>query len=165
MQNILEQYFIEFGQLDLLHIGQLKFQQSESVVDGGILLKPSEAIVYEATHAIPSKHCYQYIAVMLDISYEQAVIQFEQFIHSNFNDENKEFAWPSIGKLIKMDTAYIWQSNFISSQYFTDLHFEKMPISNTSQNTSPVEKKEQWWIAAIVITLLCSIAILIKIYL
>ena len=58
MKAILEQYFIEQGQLDLLSWGCLKSQKKQaSFTDKGIEA-PVESIQFEPIASTPSKHFY-----------------------------------------------------------------------------------------------------------
>jgi hypothetical protein len=163
MKQILEQYFIEFGQLDLLSWGSLKYQIIESTEDGETLTMPVESLDYDSAASLPNKHFYSYLADALSISHEQAIIQFEQFIAQSFDSTNSNFELSSLG-VFKMENDKIeWHSYFKSSQYFTDLEFHKQ-TNHTPDSEGKVQSKENWWIAATIILIVSLTAILFKIY-
>jgi hypothetical protein len=82
-------YFVRFGQLDIPSVGQLKLSKKEAELIDGVLKSPSEFIEFELNTGIPSKQFYQYLGNALDISTDQAAIQYEQSWEGKFENDQK----------------------------------------------------------------------------
>lgn len=164
MQKIIEQYFIEFGQVDLLTVGQLKLQQQDAIFESELIKKPQEHILFEPINAMPSKHFYLYLAKSLDLTYEKAVTDFEIFIQDNFYNNSVSFNSPILGRFEKEDTQFNWYANYNSTSYYTDLHFEKLTSSSDTSVSSNDIVKDDWWIYVIIIFLMSFTAIVFKLY-
>ena len=80
MINSLTQYFAQNGQLILPNIGMINYHKVEAVWVNSKLVAPKETILFEATDSKPSKQFYHFLGDNLDISYEQAIVQFDQFL-------------------------------------------------------------------------------------
>lgn len=164
MKNILEQYFIEFGQIDLLSFGCLKLQKKEaSFVDDGIK-EPKITIHFEPLASAPSKHFYMYIAEALSISIDQAAIQYEQFLQNLFDCHQEKIELESLGYFIFNNGVLNWNSSFSSSTYFTPVNFEKISSEDMLDNLVEDDEKDNWVLFASIIAILSLIAILFKFY-
>lgn len=163
MKAILEQYFIEQGQLDLLSWGCLKLQKKQaSFTDKGIEA-PVESIQFEPIASTPSKHFYTFLADQLGISTDQAVIQYEQFIQSLFDGHQEQVDFESLGNFVFKNGILNWQSYFVSSNYYTDVHFNK--LSNETDIEDAIDKeKDNWILMASIIGIISLLAILFKFY-
>ena len=62
MKAILEQYFIENGQLDLLSWGCLKWQKKQASFNDKGIDAPMESILFEPIASVPTKHFYIFLA-------------------------------------------------------------------------------------------------------
>ena len=76
----LVQYFIKNGHLDLPTIGILKWSRQSSHWEQDKFIAPKEFIVLELAEVSPNKHFYTFLSDELNISVEQANVQFENFI-------------------------------------------------------------------------------------
>ncbi len=163
MKAILEQYFIEQGQLDLLSWGCLKSQKKQASFRDSGIEAPVESIIFEPIASTPSKHFYSFLADKLGISTDQAAIQFDQFIQSLFDGHQEQVAFESLGNFIFKNGILNWQSYFVSGNYYTDLHFSK--ISNeTDIEDATNEDKDNWILLASIIGIISLLAILFKFY-
>lgn len=163
MKTILEQYFIEFGQLDLLSFGSLKWQKKEASYSDNRIEPPKESILFEPISSNPSKHFYIYLADALSISSEQAAIQYEQFIQYIFDGHQEEIAFESLGSFVFVNGILNWQSHFVSNAFYSDVYFEK--VSNEIINEQASEdSKDNWGLFASIIAILSLLAILFKFY-
>ena len=163
MKTILEQYFIEFGQLDLLSFGCLKWQKKEAAFIESGLEAPKEFILFEPIEAIPSKHFYIYLADALSISIEQASIQYEHFIQNLFQDNQDRIELESLGYFTLTNGILNWNSSFSSHTFYSPIHFEKLTTEITlDEREEPA--KDNWVLFASIIAILSLLAILFKFY-
>ena len=163
MKTILEQYFIEFGQLDLLSFGSLKWQKKEASFTDNSIDPPKESILFEPISSNPSKHFYIYLADALSISTEQAAIQYEQFIQNLFDGHQEDISLESLGSFHFVNGILNWQSHFISNSYFSEVYFDK--VSNELINEQASEdSKDNWGLFASIIAIISLLAILYKFY-
>ncbi|MEI6189642.1 MAG: hypothetical protein WCP61_04395 [Chitinophagia bacterium] len=154
-------YFIRFGQLDIPAIGNLKLSKKEAEWAEGVLIAPKEIIQFELGDSIPNKHFYQYIANALDISAEQAAIQYEQILNSQLEQDHK-LVLGNLGVLTKEGNSYQWFSHFDSTQYFNNLDLSSLPNSVSFDEEEAIQKSDKWYIWAIVLSVIAIIAILFK---
>lgn len=163
MKAILEQYFIEQGQLDLLSWGCLKSQKKQASFMNNGIEAPIESIQFEPIASIPSKHFYAYLADHLGISTEQAAIQYEQFIQSLFDGHQEQVQLESLGNFVFKNGILNWESHFMSRQYYADVQLNKLNNETEIDNTTD-EDKENWILMASIIGILSLLAILFKFY-
>lgn len=162
MKTFLEKYLIEFGQLDLLQTGQLKYIKLNAFYEDGKLIAPKEQIIYDTQFSKPSKHFYQFIANAMGISTTEAINQFEQFIHTKLINQSDPFVWPSIGYFTFNNTEISWNSNFDSNNYYLNVPTSFLSTEISESINDPKKYFEFWWIAAILISLFSVAAILLK---
>jgi hypothetical protein len=163
MKAILEQYFIKFGQLDLVSFGSLKWQKKgASFADEG-LEAPKESIHFEPISSTPTKHFYVYLGEALSISTEQAAIQYEQFIQNIFDGNQDTIAFESLGHFSFNNGILNWQSQFSNNLFYSSVEFAKITSSNTIEQLD-VEEKDNWILFASIIAIISLVAILFKFY-
>lgn len=163
MKAILEQYFIENGQLDLLSWGCLKWQKKQASFNDKGIDAPMESILFEPIASVPSKHFYIFLADSLGISTEQAAIQYEHFLQSLFDGHQEQIPLESLGTFIFNNGILNWQNHFVSSDFYTDVFFDKVTNNVILKDTSE-EDKDNWVLMASIIAILSLLAILFKFY-
>ena len=99
----------------------------------------------------------------MGISTDQAVIQYEQFIQSLFDGHQEQVDFESLGNFVFKNGILNWQSYFVSSNYYTDVHFNK--LSNETDIEDAIDKeKDNWILMASIIGIISLLAILFKFY-
>lgn len=154
-------YFIRFGQLDIPSVGQLKLSIKEAELIKGVLIAPKEYIEFEQCTIMPSKQFYQYLANALDISADQATIQYEQFWNKSFQ-EGAVVNIGNLGNITKNEHDYSWHASFDSSNYYNNLEIEQLPIAEIIEDIQEEQRNDKWIIWAIVFTSIALLAILLK---
>ena len=161
MIHLIIKYFIRFGQLEIPTIGQLKLSKKEAELKDSVLKAPLECIHFEQGQGLPTKQFYQYLSNALDISVDQATIQYEQFWHNKFKEDGV-VAIGSMGTITKHQDNYEWNATFDSSIYYNDIEIEQ-PIYSEVFEEMPIEQnKDKWLLWAIVLTVFAVLAILFK---
>lgn len=163
MKSILEQYFIEYGQLDLLSWGCLKWQMKPASFNEKGIDAPIESILFDPIASLPSKHFYTYLADSLGISTEQAIIQYELFIQGLFEGQQEEINMESLGSFVNNNGILNWVSHFVSSQYYSNIYLDKVTNQNVNEEVFE-EDKDNWVLMASIIAILSLLAILFKFY-
>lgn len=161
MIKSLEQYFIQFGHLELPKIGSLKWLKKEAEWQNGKLIAPSESIILDCIDTKPTKAFYNFLGDALNISTEQAIIQYDQLL-DNAIENNEPITIGNLGTIKKVDNAYIWLSNFNSTTYFSDINLGNVSLSDSSINTVHKSNKMNWKIWALLLFAIAAIAILFK---
>jgi hypothetical protein len=161
MIHLAIKYFIRFGQLDIPSVGQLKLLKKEAELIDGVLKSPSEFIELELNTGIPSKQFYQFIGNALDISAEQAAIQYAQSWESKFDNDQKVMIG-NLGIISKNDGNYTFESHFNSSQFYKDIEVGNLPNSEIFETELTAQKNDQWAIWAIALAVIALLAILFK---
>lgn len=161
MLTILTQYFAQNGQLILPKIGIIKLYKQDAQWTNSILKAPKEAIIFESIDSTPSKLFYHFLADQLEISYDQAIIQYENFIDKVFNQDQLPFELGNFGTLSKKDGIYHWSSHFYSISYFKDIEITKIDSQAELEYTIDTNNKNGYrW--TILLALLAILAILFK---
>ena len=160
MHKILTQYFAQNGQLVIPNIGIIKWLKKEAVWQNATLKSPEESIVFELSDAKPSKQFYHFLSEQLSVSYDQAIIQLDQFIDQVVNLEQNPFVLGKFGTLLKKEGQYVWTSHFNSNAYFKDIEIN--PIEQQEEVLSNNKWSMKWQIWAILLTLFALAAILFK---
>ena len=163
MKAILDQYFIENGQLDLLSWGCLKWQKKQASFNDKGIDAPLESILFEPIASVPSKHFYIFIADHLDISTEQAAIQYEHFIQNLFDGHQEQIPLESLGTFIFNNGILNWQNHFISSDFYIDIFLDKVTNNTVIEDVS-VDDNDNWILMSSIIAILSLLAILFKFY-
>jgi len=161
MINSLTQYFAQNGQIILPNIGIIKYHKVEAVWENSKLLAPKETIIFEPSDSKPSKQFYHYLSDNLDLPYEQAIVQFDQFLINIFNNEFPHLELGNFGTLAKVNGTYNWTSTFNSSAYLKDIEI----VPHTHQDEVDSEhssQKDKWYIGPLVLFVLSILLILYK---
>lgn len=156
-----EKYFIRFGQLDMPNVGQLKYIKKEATLLNGVLVPPISSIEFELGKGIPQKHFHLFLANELDISLDQAVLEFDNFWQSQFNNESP-ILLGNLGSIIKTEHSFQWVSHFDASCYYTPIEVDT--IKNDDELSEVIfNKQKDYWIKwAILLGIIAFIAILLK---
>jgi hypothetical protein len=161
MLKVLTQYFAKNGQLVLPNIGWVHLEKQEATWVDDVLIAPRESIVLDASLTKPDKLFYHYLADQLEISYEQAVVQLDQYIQSVFENEDAILPLGKFGSISKTAVDYIWTSSYNSSVYLKEIQIT--PLENrVNVELTNVPQKDNWYIWAIVLSMIALIAILYK---
>ena len=161
MHKILTQYFAQNGHLVLTTIGIVRLHHQEAVWVNATIQSPKESIVFEKTDAKPSKLFYHFLSEQLSVSYDQAIIQYDQFIHQLFSIEKKSFELGQFGFLSKDNGEYHWVSHFNSNSYFKDIEINPIEIQEEVVDTKG-NFSIKWQVWTILLTLFAIAAILFK---
>jgi hypothetical protein len=161
MIHLAIKYFIRFGQLDIPSVGQLKLLKKEAELIDGVLKAPSEFIEFELNTGVASKQFYQYLGNALDISADQAAIQYEQSWESKFENDHKVMIG-NLGVISKTEGTYTWESHFNTSQFYKDIEVGNLPNSETFETELTAQKNDKWAIWAIALAVIDLLAILLK---
>ncbi len=160
MHKSLTQYFAQNGQLVLPTIGIIKWHKQEAEWVNSTLQSPIESIIFEKSDAKPSKLFYHFLSEQLSVSYDQAIIQLDQFIDQVVNLEQNPFVLGKFGTLLKKEGQYVWTTHFNSNAYFKDIEIN--PIEQQEEVVSNNKWSMKWQICAILLTLFAIAAILFK---
>jgi hypothetical protein len=145
MTNLLVQYFIKNGHLDLPSIGLLKWSKQAAYWEHNKFMAPKECIVLEQTQVTPSKHFYNFLAEELNISIDQAHLQFEAFIQQFMGQETGHLHFGNLGTVIKTNTLITWHNLYHTDVYFMDFELSISPeFEGEKINTH--QSKDYWWV-------------------
>ena len=163
MLPILEKYFLVYGHLVLPGIGQLNLTQTDSVYSNDAFQAPVYKIIFDAIiepTTKPTKLFYIYLSDHLDCTIEQTIIDYSAFFTNQLAESNK-IDLGNLGQLSISNDAYIFESNFDSSNYFQSIHLEKVQLENQSHNNFNTTTNN-WWILPLLIAIIAILAILLK---
>ncbi len=161
MIHLAIKYFIRFGQLDIPSVGQLKLSKKEAELTDGTLIAPSEFIHFEQNTGKSSKQFYQYLANALDISADQAAIQYEHFWNNKFQEE-KIATIGSLGTLSNNEGNFVWLSHFDSSSYYNNIETTLLPNTEILDDAPFETHNDKWMFWAITLATIAVLAILFK---
>jgi len=161
MIHLAIKYFIRFGQLDIPSVGQLKLSKKEAELIEGVLKSPSEFIELELNTGIPSKQFYQFLGNALEISADQAAIQYAQIWENKFENDRKVMIG-NLGIISKNEGVYTFDSHFNSSQFYKDIEVGNLPNSEIFETELTAQKNDKWAIWAIALAVIALLAILFK---
>lgn len=161
MIKSLTQYFAQNGQLILPNIGMLNYHKEASVWVNSILLAPKETIIFVPTDSKPSKLFYNFLSNHLDVSFEQAIVQYDQFLENVFNNDLPHLELGNFGTLAKVDGAYQWTSKFNSAAYFKDIEISPITIHD-ELDANKSNQKDRWYLWPIILVVLSLVLILFK---
>ena len=146
MIHLAIKYFIRFGQLDIPSVGQLKLLKKEAELIDGVLKSPSEFIELELNTGTPSKQFYQFLGNALDISADQAAIQYAQNWESKFENDQKVMIG-NLGIISKNEGIYTFESHFNSSQFYKDIEVGSLPNSEIFETELIAQKNDKFYFA------------------
>jgi hypothetical protein len=161
MIHLAIKYFIRFGQLDIPSIGQLKLLKKEAELIDGVLKSPSEYIEFELNTGTPTKQFYQFLGSALDISADQAAIQYAQSWESKLENDQKVMIG-NLGSISKNEGSYTFESHFNSSQFYKDIEVGNLPNSEIFETELSAQKNDKWAIWATALAVIALLAILLK---
>jgi len=161
MINILVQYLIKNGHLDLPSIGTLKCIKQESYWQNNNFIAPKESIEFESINVVPTKHFYSFLADELNISLEQATLKLEQFIFDFKSQNNSKLVFLNFGYLQYNDYLCTWHNIYDTNIYFKNLKLEVAEVNHQiDNNTNTI--KDLWWIWALLFFILSASLIAYK---
>ncbi|MBP6000070.1 MAG: hypothetical protein KA534_06395 [Sediminibacterium sp.] len=159
----LEKYFLEYGQLVIPGIGELRLDQKEAYQLNGEFHPPVEKILFESLDAIqtkPSKLFYIYLSDHLDCTIEQAMIDYAAFFNNQLAASNA-VDLGNLGLLKSLDGRFSFDSNFNSSSYYQPVTLEKVLTEDQTENNFN-STPNRWWILPLIIATIAILAILLK---
>jgi hypothetical protein len=161
MHKSLTQYFAQNGQLILPNIGIIKWHKQDAEWVNSKLVAPKEEILFEKIDSKPSKSFYHFLSDQLEVSYDQAIIQYENYIANLFNEEQLTFELGNFGTLSKNNGLYYWTTHFSSKAYFKDIEITKIDLQ-ADLETKKDTKNISWYRWTILLAALAILAILFK---
>lgn len=163
MLSILEKYFLEQGQLVIPNIGQLRLDQKEASSLEHQFFAPSVKIVFEPSADLqmkPSKLFYIYLSDHLDCTIEQAMIDYATFFSTQLESAQLVHLG-NLGQLTFSQDKYVFESNFNSDQYYSNITMEKV-LQDDQEENNFTQNKNNWWIYPLIIAVFALLAILFK---
>jgi hypothetical protein len=161
MIQTLVQYFIKNGHLDLPAIGILKWSKQASFWEQHKFIAPKEYIVLELAEVNPTKHFYTFLADELNISIEQAILQYDGFIQQFKEQEITSLNFGNLGTLHKNGNEISWNNLYNADIYYKDLELNIASIHENNE-FSPKSHKDYWWVWTIVLMLIAVSLIIYK---
>ncbi len=158
MEKILEQYFVQNNELVLTNIGTIHLTKKPATWIGDTLHAPELSILFSIDNKKASNQFYVYLAEALSISYEQASIQFEQFLQTSFEAQEANLAIGNLGSIEKKGNEYTWVSNFISNNYYKNITISPIHANEEVEK----QKSIQWPWIAFILFIIAMAAILFK---
>ena len=161
MLKSLIQYFAKNGELILPKIGRIKYHKEEASWVDAVLLAPKETIIFESIDLKPSHQFYHFLANSLKLTFEQAIIEFEAYLNSVFQNELSHFELGNFGTLSKKEDAYEWTSNFHSIAYLNNIDIAPI-INSDKMDANHLTPSGKWKVWAVIIAIIAIILILYK---
>jgi hypothetical protein len=161
MINTLVQFFIKNGQLDLPSIGILKWSKQASYWELNKFIAPKEFIDFEVTEVVPSKHFYNFLADELNISIEQANLQFDGFIQAFQEQKITSLNFGNLGTLHKNENLVSWNNLYNADLYYKDLSMGMAPLFE-SEYEQANNNRDYWWVWTIGLILIATALIIYK---
>lgn len=159
MKNHLVKYFIQFGHLELPKIGNLKLHKLDPIFNGDQWESPTYKIHFEPTETQVDKHFYIYLAESLELSIDQAIVKFDEFINSIVSLPSATYTLDGLGNFIINHGRIEWQSDFDSNTYYDPLNF--IPVAIESEVFDGDNGQKDYWIRWSLILFVLSIAAII----
>lgn len=161
IQTILQQYFLENGQLVLPNIGLLSLNKKDAYFLDTTFTSPKESIIFEPSFDLkPNKLFYIYLSDHLDCTIEQVMIDYTNFMNDQI-EAVQSIDLGNLGFLKLKNGVYEYHSNYISDEYFESILLDKVLINDQSENNFN-SKSTRWWIFPLILALLAIAAIIIK---
>ncbi len=163
MLSTLEKYFLNQGQLVIPNIGQLRLDQKEAYSLDNQFYAPNVKIVFEPFLDLqmkPSKLFYIYLSDHLDCTIEQAMIDYDSFFSTQLAT-NQFIHLGNLGQITLKQEQYIFESNFNSDQYFSNIAMDKVLQIDQDENNF-TNTQMAWWIYPLIIAMVALLAILFK---
>ena len=161
MIQTLVQYFIKNGHLDLPSIGILKWGKQASHWENNKFIAPKEFIHLEITEVVPSKHFFNFLSEELNVSVEQANLQYEAFIQKFLSQPITSLNFGNLGTLHKNQNEISWNNLYNAAVYYQDLSMNIAPVFEEHQGENN-QKKDYWWIWALLLVAIAAGLIIYK---
>ncbi len=161
MIHTLVQYFIKYGHLDLPTIGILKWSKQASYWELNKFVAPKEFIELEITEVTPSKQFYNFLADELNISIEQANLQFDAFIQQFKEQKITSLNFGNLGTLHKNENLISWNNLYNADLYYKDLAMDMAPLFESKYEQAN-KNRDYWWVWTIGLILIAAALILLK---
>jgi hypothetical protein len=161
MIQTLVQYFIKNGHLDLPSIGILKWSKQASYWENNKFIAPKEFIDLEITDVIATKHFFNFLSEELNVSVEQANLQYEAFIQKFLSQPITSLNFGNLGTLHKNQNEISWNNLYNADVYYQDLEMNIVPVFE-EQTENNYRKKDYWWIWALVLVAIAAALIFYK---
>ncbi len=158
MEKILEQYFVQYNELVLTEIGSLQLSNQPAQWVEETIQSPVAEIIFTEDNKKPSTHFYNFIAEVLAITKDKAVIEFEQFLQKTFENQSSTLSLGNLGYLKKINNTFTWVSFFKSSNYYKDISIS--PIETLEPN--PPSNLISWPWMALILAFIAMVAIVYK---
>jgi hypothetical protein len=108
----------------------------------------------------PSKLFYIYLSDHLDCTIEQAMIDYDSFFSTQLAT-NQFIHLGNLGQITLKQEQYIFESNFNSDQYFSNIAMDKVLQIDQDENNF-TNTQMAWWIYPLIIAMVALLAILFK---
>ena len=161
MIQTLVQYFIKNGHLDMPSIGVLKWSKQASYWEQNKFIAPKEFIVLELAEVTPTKHFFTYLADELNISIEQAILQYDGFIQQFKEQEITSLNFGNLGTLHKNGNGISWNNLYNAEIYYKDLELNIAQV-HESNELSLNSQRDYWWVWTIGLILIAVSLIIYK---
>ncbi|MFI5188488.1 MAG: hypothetical protein ACHQF0_17280 [Chitinophagales bacterium] len=176
MYEILYRYLIKYKRIDLPGIGvlALQTQPAEAEFANHSFLAPKYSFEFERSEDVPPEKLFTWLAVNLDITEQEAVIRFNDFLFDMNRQlkEGKQIHWQGVGVFQKEFSGEIhftpenkefsWHHEVIAEKV-TRKNAEHTMLVGEKEKTStqmkellhPVgkEKNDRWWVWPLAIIL------------
>jgi hypothetical protein len=163
MKKTLVKYFTQYGHLEFPKIGNLKLHKLDPIFNGDQWEAPKYLIHFDPTETQVDKHFYIYISESLEISIDQAIVKFDEFINSIISITSATYTIEGLGDFIVNHGKIEWISDFDSNTYYENLDFT--PVQSVSEELDGVNTDKEYWIKwALIILILSMAAIIFKYY-
>jgi nucleoid DNA-binding protein len=187
MYPIIRKYLLQYKKVSVPGIGNfsIEIQSSFFTEEQTILQAPQNIIVYKPETALADRIFYDYLAKELRINEVEAIKHFHEFTYQLKQDISNadSTVLPGIGTLIKQPNgSFSFEQEAVLNDYFSAIKVEQPLQKNTDdlsdaiiireQNFNHIEltpvtdvdneKKDYWWVFAIVLAIVGIAAIIYK---
>lgn len=161
MKKHLVKYFTQYGHLEFPKIGNLKLHKLDPLFNGHQWEAPKYIIHFEPTETQVEKHFYIFLSESLEISIDQAIVKFDEFINSIVSLSTATYSIEGLGNFIINHGKIEWESDFDSTIYYDSINF--IPSQSSLEEVVNNQAKKDYWIRwALFIAILSIAAIFLK---
>jgi len=186
MYEALHRYLIKYKRLDLPGIGAIALQlhPAETKFVNHSFLPPEYFFEFERSEDVPPEKLFSWLAANLDITEQEAVIRFNEFIFDLNRQlrEGKQIHWQGIGSLQKEFSGEIkfnpqhnefeWYHEVIAEKVTrnnaehtmlvgerekTSTEMRELLYTGEKERTNKKEKTNHWWVWPLAIILAITI--------
>jgi hypothetical protein len=162
MKNSIYQYFILNGRIVLPGIGTLQLQRQKAVFLSNGYIAPKEKVVFISNEATPSPEFYDFIANQLDVSLEEATVQFHDYINDFIGQTSASLPIGNIGTFHKNYAHIQWVGFFNEVPFYKDFSPNAAIDSIEATLKADEPKKDFSIIWYIILFVIATVLILIK---